>query len=217
LTTLWPKKDGQPKDKASKDEISTAVEGAKKQVLSVARENLKSVTAVSEELETLNKFLTPSVIASENLTRMQTRFSSNTPLSDAVWQQQTQDWTVTKGRLNALQGITDDNVNKVRDFWLRDKLVTIKGRGNDVLIRVDLQMTNKDTSSLQSSLKELSAILADVSAAVGYELSDLQNDLRVLGKWASDPAGPEPKVPDHFITDEQKRFKAILDSKYPPQ
>src|SRR5712692_3101675 len=44
LTTLWPKKDnGQPKDKASKDEMATAVEGAKKKVLSVALDNLKPV------------------------------------------------------------------------------------------------------------------------------------------------------------------------------
>jgi len=214
---LLPKKsNGQPKDSVKPDEVKTAVETARKQLLAAALDNLKPVNAVSEELSTLNKFLTPTVVANENLIRIQTRFTTTSqPFKDSFWQEQSGDWEVAKARLNTLSTITDGDIAKIRDLWLRNKLTSIKAQGADLVIRLDNAMKNKSVAQIPDLLKNLIALLADVSMAVGYELSDLQNDLGALAKWAG--AGQGPEIPDHFITADQKAFKAKLDERYPPK
>jgi hypothetical protein len=217
ILNLLPKKsNGQPKDSVKPDEVKTAVEAARKDLLKAALDNLKPVNEVSAELSTLNKFLTPTVVASENLIRIQTRFSTTAqPFADTFWQAQNGDWAVAKARLNTLNNITDSDIAKIRDLWLRNKLATIKVQGSDSLIRLDDAIKNKTVAQIPDLLKDLIALLSDVSMAVGYELSDLQNDLGELGKWAGGPQGPT--IPDNFITEDQKSFKAKLDAKYPPK
>lgn len=216
ILSLLPKKsNGQPKDSVKPDEVKAAVEAARKQLLKDALEKLKPVNDVSAELLTLNKFLTPTVVASENLIRIQTRFSTTSqPFADPFWQGQNGDWAVAKARLNTLNNITEADIAKIRDLWLRNKLATIKAQGSDLVIRLDDGMKNKTVAQIPDLLKDLISLLSDVSMAVGYELSDLQNDLGELGKLGS---GQGQEIPDNFITQEQKVFKAKLDERYPPK
>jgi hypothetical protein len=217
ILDLLPKKNnGQPKDNVRPDEVKAAVETARTQLLSAALDKLKPVNEVSGELLTLSKFLTPTVVANENLIRIQTRLATTSqPFKDNFWQAQNADWAVAKARLNTLNNITDADIAKVRDLWLRNKLSTIKVQGTDQVIRLDDALKNKTVAQIPDLLKDLIGLLSDVSMAVGYELSDLQNDLGELGKWGGAQGGG-PAIPDHFITEDQTMFKARLDQKYHP-
>src|ERR1700733_5619281 len=123
---IWKNKSSN-NEKIKKPELDEAVKKTRTELITAAQKQIQPVGQVADELALLGKFLTPSVEANVNIIRMQTRLSSSaSPVPDNVWKDQKEDWAVAKGNLAAMGSISNDELKKVRDLWLRNMLSKIR-------------------------------------------------------------------------------------------
>ena len=187
---IWTKKPTTD-NKVSKDQLQTATESAKKDVqtaiTAAIQPKLTPLARVSGELATVDKFLQPTVVAAINLAQMQTRLAG--PMPD--WSEQEKDWKVAKAQLAQLRGITDPELDQVRDKWLKNTLAAIRGVNDQAVVRVEAEVsaTKKNPQRQAVEIQALAVSLRDITAAIGYELSDLRTEMTDLADWAKGGQG----------------------------
>ena len=195
INLFWKKGDG---DKQTKQELQANIDKSqadlKKQFANKAQEKLKPVADVASELLVVGRFLEPATLAHEAVIQMQSR-----PTIDKT------DWDVAKRQLDQIDKIADTDVNIIRDKWLRDTLMQIKGVNNKLAIRIkgEIDKPSPNKTQLAVNLAQLEAVLGSITQAVGYELSDLQADLKGLSDWAKGAAGG---MKEPTITQQQERY-----------
>lgn len=213
LDLVWKNPNGQKKgddDKMKKSELEKTLADATKQLKKDAELKLRDVATVSLELRVIGRFLEPVTKARENLVRMQSRAESST----VDWSEQKTDWGVVKAQLQTVDGIGETDIDFVRDMWLRNALKQIKGVNKDQVIRISAELERQapDRIRLTSALQDLSLTLNTVTAAVVYELSDLQADMRNVSAWTN---GTESKTTEiklaTGLTDTQSEYKGLVD------
>lgn len=195
-------------DKIKKDELAKAVDAAKKQLqdefTKKAQTNLRPVQQVSAELQVLRQVLQPSVFAQEQILQMQTRLASGSLDANAQAQQEA-DWKVAKAQLDKLKVIKQQDLDNIRDLWLRHMVSRIVELNNDQVLRVDPKATGP---AALNALQGVSLALRDVTAAVGYELAALESDIGELAKWANNAQGGNP-------VSHSGEFANLLTRRYP--
>jgi hypothetical protein len=197
LDLVWAKI-AKPTDtgtKVSKSDLEAAIKAAQQKLSADAKLQLTPLNAVATELGVLNKYLEPSMIASGAVARMQGALALTPAPTADQWQALKTDWAVAKAQLAAIGNVDEKAIS---DLWLRDKLHKISGTSKDLAIRVDALFTAREPNAqaLGPLLLILQERLVDVSAAVGYQLGDLEAHLKSVSKWVDDPkasaATPKP-------------------------
>lgn len=185
-------------DKQTKDELTTNIAAAEKTLKVNAQQKLKPVSAVASELQVVGRFLEPATTAHEAVLAMQASAAPDKA-----------DWDVAKAQLDIIRNIADDDVDKVRDLWLRNELKQIKAVNGNLAIRIgdEMSKTPPDAARLSGLLGRLEGVLSSITLAVGYEMADLQADLKDLSDWVNGSAGIATSGTGSPITTQQQRFR----------
>lgn len=214
IDAIWQKKPATKDNKVDENQLTTAVtnsqDAIKKSVVAQAQQKLVPLAEVADELQIVSQFGVPTVTASENVVRMSERLKSGKTLGEDDWKLQQEDWEVAKGELQAIKNVSD--LSKVQDLWLRDKLSRIQQANITAVTRIDIELKSKspNVGRLSQQLDELYATLKDISAAIGYEVSNMQGDLKGLSDWAKGAAGAE----ENTLSPEGKRYVNFLTGRY---
>jgi hypothetical protein len=194
---VWPK----GKDKIKKDELETNVKEVRQKLLADAQGKIQPIEKIVNELATINKFLSPSVKANDNLIKMLTRQVSN----ESYWEDQATDWKIVKAQLQKLSSVKEDEITKIRSKWLNNKLNDIIESNSDIVIRIDDGISKKK-NDLPKLLEQLNITVGGITSVVGFIIADLQSDLLDLGQWSKGAAG----VTKSNISEEGKDFEDRL-------
>jgi hypothetical protein len=213
IDAIWAKKSNSGGN-VNKNQLTQAATSAqddiKKQIVAQAQQKLIPLAEVADELQIVSQFGVPTVTASENVVRMSERLKSGKTLGEDDWKLQQEDWEVAKGELQAIKNVTD--LSKVQDLWLRDKLSKIQQANITAVTRIEIELKSKSPNigRLSQQLDDLYATLKDISAAIGYEVSNMQGDVKGLSDWAKGAAGAE----ENALSPEEKRYMNFLNGRY---
>lgn len=186
---------------AKKPEVQKQVQD---QFVVAAQQKIQPVGEVAAELGVLNLFLEPSVNASQYVIVIRTQLKQ----SPIPWPSIKTNFDLVKGQLQKVKGVQDNDLNKIRDLYLRDRLKHIKDANDAPTTLVDSDITAQDKDSLAIDIVGLSTTLGDMTAMAGYELADLQGDITELANWAKGTGGTD-------VPRKQDKFKAFLDKNVP--
>jgi hypothetical protein len=194
VDAIWAKKptSGNNVNKPQLNQAATsAQDDIKKQIVAQAQQKLTPLAAVVDELQIVGQFGVPTVTASTDIIKMSDRLKSGKTLQQDDWTAERADWAEAKGELQTLNSVPD--LSKVQDLWLRDKLSKIKQTNITAVARIDTELkpSSPSVELLSKDLDGLYATLSDISAAVGYEISNMQADVKSLSDWANGAAGSE--------------------------
>ncbi|HSY99638.1 MAG TPA: hypothetical protein VK788_09085 [Terriglobales bacterium] len=212
IDAIWAKKPTNG-NSVNKAQLTTAATQAQpdinKNVVAQAQQHLASISQVVDELSVLSQFGVPTTTAMVDVVRMLDLVSAGKPLSPNDLTSMKGNWAEAKAELATVKNA---DPTKVQDLWLRDKLVKIQQANNTVVLRIDTEIAAKPLNSQQLAtyLNQLNATLQDISAAMGYEVSNMQADLKSLSSWANGAAGDE----EVKLTPEGLKYKAFLDKQY---
>ena len=208
ISTIWKAKPTTA-TKIDQPQLTTAVtssqDAIKKSIVAQAQQNLKGLDAIATELQVVSQFGVPTTTASGDIIRISDRLSSGKTLSDDDWTAIKADW---KEAAAELATVKNADVSKIEDKWLRDKLSSIQQTNITFVSRIEVEMAAKspNVGRLKDLLDRLYPTLQDISAAVGYEVTDMQAEIKALSDWAKGAAGSDEKV----ITSEGKTYIKFL-------
>jgi len=212
IDAIWAKKSTNG-NSVTKPQLTTAATQAQpdinKSVVAQAQQHLAPISQVADELSVVSQFGVPTTTAMVDIVRMSDRVSAGKPLSPNDLTELKADWAEAKAELATVKNA---DPTKVQDLWLRDKLVKIQQANISVVLRRDTEMEAKplNLQQLTTYLNQLSATVQDISAAVGYEVSNMQADLKSLSAWANGAAGGD----EVNLSPEGLKYKAFLDKQY---
>jgi hypothetical protein len=206
LDLIWSKSGKQPGDAAKKTDLdkTAADKAVKDEIMKAIQGKLQPVSKVADELGVVQRFLDPCVTATQELVTIRVKMKDQTP----DWQAIANGWQLAKIQINNLKGVSDADLNKIRDLYLRARLTQIRKSNDSTVVSIDQAVTQKNLDNLRADLPVLLTTLADMSAVAGYEFAELQADLTDLAQWAKGAAGGAT-APKHDV---HKRF---LDSNLP--
>jgi hypothetical protein len=149
----------------------------------------------------VSQFGVPTTTAGGDIIRISERLQSEKAPTEDEWTAIKEDWKEAAGELATVKNA---DVSKVEDKWLRDKLSSIQQTNITYVARIDTELAakNPNVNRLKELLDKLSATIQDISAAVGYEVTDMQAELKSLSDWAKGAAGPN----DNTISAEGKLY-----------
>jgi hypothetical protein len=211
IDAIWSHKptNGNPNKAQLQTAVTNSQDDIKKSIMAQAQQHLVPITEVADELQAVSQFGVPTTTASVDILKMSDRLKTGKTLSDDEWTQQRADWEEAKGELATVK--TADP-SKVQDLWLRDKLSKIQQTNITDVARIDteLKAKNPNVGRLNDLLAHLYSTLQDISAAIGYEVTNMQADLKSLSAWARGAAGSEHAT----LTPEGKKYSDFLNNRY---
>jgi len=180
-----------PDNRIDRAQLTSAVASARLDLFSSANAKIAPVTDVVSQLNIVNQYLEPAVEATHTTSMMLGALSTASVLKGSDWATLATQWKVSK---NFLASIGTGNAGAIPDLWLRDKLGKISNISKELIPYIDADISQQRRTPLIQHLQDLQSRLSDVSAAVGYQLSDLQGHLDALAKWArgAQSASPAP-------------------------
>jgi hypothetical protein len=114
--------------------------------------------------------------------------------SPVPWSSVKTTFELAKQQLQKVKAVSDNDLNSIRDLYLRDKLKHIRDANDAPSTLIDSDISGKDTTALAVDVAALSTTLSDMTAMAGYELADLESDITDLANWAKGTGGrPAPK------------------------
>jgi isoleucyl-tRNA synthetase len=207
LDLIWGHLGDPTKTSAKKTDLQTAAnnpqaqDAAKKQTQAAAQQAIQPISKVSDELAVINRFLGPSVTATGYLIVMRTKLADSNQDWTAIGNQ----WELAKTQINNLKSVSDSDLNKVRDAYLRLKLTAIRNANDTTVVAIGQEVSQKNADNLKTDSATLLATLADMTAVAGYELAELQADIGDLATWAKGGAGgattPDRAMFEKFLGD----------------
>jgi len=184
-----------PTDKATKEELQTAANNNQKtlnsKTVAGTQKAIQPIQQVSDELEQIARFLEPSTTATQFLIVMKTKTTGTPP----DWKTIENAWEVANKQINQLKSVSDSDLNKIRDLYLRDKFRQMRNANDLTVIIVNQEVTQKNLDGLKSDLPTLLGILANSTAMAGYEINELQAEIADLALWAKGGQGSSASVP----------------------
>jgi len=167
--------------------VTNSQEAIKKSIVAQAQQNLTGLANIATELQVVSQFGVPTTTASGDIIRISDRLKSGKTLSDDDWTAIKADWKEAAGELGTVKNA---DVSKVVDKWLRDKLSLIQQTNITYVARIETELNakNPNVDRLKDLLDKLYPTLQDISAAVGYEVTDMQAELKALADWAKGAA-----------------------------
>jgi hypothetical protein len=211
IGAIWAHKttNGNPNQNQLNQAAQAASPQIKQSIVSQAQQHLAPISEVADELQVVSLFGVPTTTAMVDVIRMSDRLGTGKPLSPNDLTQMKADWAEAKAELATVKNA---DPTKVQDLWLRDKLTKIQQANITVVLRIDTEMEAKPLNSQQLAtyLNQLNGTLQDISAAVGYEVSNMQADLKSLSAWANGAAGADKIT----LSPEGKKYKAFLEKNY---
>ena len=181
-------------DRVTKLQLQAATTNARehieKQIIAQAQQKLAPLTRVADELQVMSVLGVPTTTASQDIIKMSDRIKSKKTLSDYDWTQERADWEEAKAELATVKNA---DLSKIGDLWLRDKLTEIQQANVTYVARIDAEPQAKPPNAerVTDQLDKLFPTLQDISAAVGYEVSNMQAGIKSLSDWAKGAAGAE--------------------------
>jgi hypothetical protein len=162
-----------------------------------AAQAIAPIGLIAGELQTVNSFLAPTVLANDNVLLMDAGLAASSP----NWDEIQIDWKVAKAQLDKISKVQDSDLNKVQDAFIRIKLQSIRDTNGDLVIRIDAALSNKDKNvpKTRALLQQLRQILDGMTSVAGYELANFQSDFTSLSAWAKG-AGGQTKQSDSLET-----------------
>lgn len=184
------------KNKASKDDVTTAatkpaVQAAAKQPQVNAQQAILPISKVSDELGVINKFLNPSVTASQYLIIVRTKMGE----SPTDWTEIGNKWALAKIQIGNLKSIPDTDLTKIRDAYLSLKLGQMRSANDTVVVQIQQEVDQKNLAGLKEDVSAMLSLLANMTAVAGFELAELQADIGDLVTWAKGGAGGGATTP----------------------
>lgn len=211
IDAIWSHKPNKD-DKVTKPQLQTATTNAqdelKKQIVAQAQQKLMPLSQVAEELQAVSLFGVPTTTASQDIIKMSDRIKSTKTLTEDDWTQERADWEEAKGELATVKNA---DASKISDLWLRDKLTKIQQANITYVARIDIELKAKTPNAerVAALLDQLFPTLQDISAAVGYEVSNMQADIKSLSDWAKGAAGSE-----EGLSAQEKIYVKFLNKRY---
>jgi len=212
IDAIWAKKPTNG-NSVNKTQLTTAATQAQpdinKSVVAQAQQHLAPISEVAEELQVVSLFGVPTTTAMVDTIKMSDLLGTGKPLSPNDFTQMKADWAEAKAELATVKNA---DPTKVQDLWLRDKLTKIQQANITLVVRIDTEIEAKPLNSQQLAidLNQLNGTLQDISAAVGYEVSNMQADLKSLAAWANGAAGADQIT----LSPEGEKYKAFLEKNY---
>jgi hypothetical protein len=162
------------------------------QVIANIQSQLKPIGNLATQYAVINKFLTPSVITSQQLIVMRTKLRSQSPSAAKPtidWKSIADTWDLAKTQLSKIKAISDGDIDAVADAYLHDRLQAMRGANDTVVLQIGHDIENKAVDDLLQDVSELQTIFANMTAISGYEFVALQRDIQDLAAWAKGAAG----------------------------
>lgn len=198
LDLIWSHLSNPSSDKAKKTDLQKAAtnqsttDSIKQKTVANAQVQLQPISKLSDELAVINRFLAPSVTATQNLIVIRTKMVEQT----TDWQTIQNQFDLAKVQINNLKSVSDTDLDKVRDAYLRMKLSQIRGSNDTTVISINQEITQHNLDGLKADLPVLLSTLADMTAVAGYEIAELQSDISDLAAWAKGTGAGSPSTPD---------------------
>ncbi len=211
LDLLWTHLPKPADDKAKKTDLQQAAQAqnapVKQQAVASAQQQLQPISKLSDELAVINRFLGPSVMATQDLIVIRTKVSEPT----ADWVAIKNAWELAKVQIGNLKAVSDTDLNKVRDPYLRNRLMLIRNSNDTTVISINQEITQSNLPDLKTDLTVLLTTLADMTAVAGYEIAELQADIGDLAAWAKGAGSGPTTIPDRAA------YKSFLDVNVRPR
>jgi hypothetical protein len=191
LDSIWTSLGKSSSDKVSATDAKAAastkpaVAAAVKAPAIAAQQAIQPIGKVSDEIGVVARFLGPSVKATQNLIVIQTISSEANP----DWTEIGNNWDLAKIQVGNLKSVSDTDLDKIRDAYLRLRLAQIRDSNDTTVVSIGQDVSQKNLPNLKAHLAILVATLADMTAVAGYELAELQADIADLANWAKGSGG----------------------------
>ena len=170
--------------KAAAD-TSTAKTSVQQQITAAIQPKLAPLSQVAAELAVVDQFLLPSTNASRALVSMQSDLAAASP----DWNDVGLQWSLAHNQLQKLNSITDSQISVISDLWLRSQLSQIRDANDAPSLIIAAGIENKNKASTLAAIQKVAPVLDGMTAAAGYELANMQADIKSLANWAQGAAG----------------------------
>jgi hypothetical protein len=184
LDLVWSHLSKPTADKATKTELQTAAkatpDSVEEKTQAAIQTKIQPVGQVADELAVIAKFLGPTSKATQYLIVMRTKAADQS----TDWKVIGNAWEVSKAQIASLKSVSDSDLGKVRDPYLRAKLAEMRDANDTSVILISQEVSQKNLPDLKSDLPALLSILANMTGMAGYEIAELQAEITDLSKWA---------------------------------
>jgi len=213
IDAIWAKKPNSGNN-VNRTQLSQAAMNSQadvnKLITAQVQQKLTPLQEVAGELQIVSQFGVPTTTASTEIIKTTDLLNSGKTLQGDDWTELRADWAAAKSQLELLKNVGD--VSKIQDFWLRDKLSKIQQASITAVARIDAELkpNSPNAQRLNKDFNDLNATLSDITAALGYEVSNMQADVKSLADWANGAAGGET----HALSPTEKKYVDVLNKRY---
>jgi len=196
-----------PDEKTTQADVEKALKKAQADYDAKAKEAVRPVAQVSDELKVIEIFAAGSVKASLNVNTMRAILATESPNFDKL----RVEWAVAESQLADSMKVTADQIKAVREATLRAKIIDLQGSKKDLILRIEANLDPKMPASeqkeaiveLREQLKAMGELLKGFDSIGAAELSMLQDEISGVVKWANGAAELQKKYkqPDPELMD----------------
>lgn len=179
-------------EKASKGELTSAVDTAKNDFTDSAKKAFQPAATISRELRVIKTFSSAGVNANASLTTIDQMLAKPSPPYSKI----SIEWKVAKNFLNDVATVSKEDILAIPEQTIQERINAVLRARKDVMERIDGDISEAmkspqgfSSTELRNEVNKMRMLLNGFDSLAAIELDILQDDIDKLGKWANGPAG----------------------------